>query len=141
MKKGEFANSRILAVEDDRICATLIKTSLNNMCTVDIAEDGESALELIRKNNYDLILMDIMLPGKNGIEILGEIKSYNGYENIPIAAVTASVMKFAREYFLEKGFVNYLCKPFEPVKLRELVMDCLTNYTPSPAPKPMRHSH
>lgn len=129
MLKSKSKIIKILAIEDDILCAKLIERSLISMCTIDIAYSGESALELIRNNKYDLILMDIMLPGRNGVEILSDIRLINGYEDVPVAAVTASIMKFAREYFLEKGFANYLCKPFDPSQIRNLVKKCLISQT------------
>ncbi len=128
LDKEKSENARVLAVEDDKLCGALIKRSLVNVCTVDIATSGEEAVEFASRTKYDLILMDIMLPGKNGVEILGEIRTIKGCEQIPVAAVTASIMKFAREYFLEIGFVNYLCKPFDPAQIRALVKECLKNY-------------
>ncbi|MFZ4592279.1 MAG: response regulator, partial [Ignavibacteria bacterium] len=78
------------------------------------------------KKKYSLILMDINLgDGINGATACGEIKLIDGYRNVPIVAITAFAMVGDKEKFLEKGFDNYMSKPFVNLDLPEFVKGLL----------------
>lgn len=81
--------------------------------TADVAVTGEEAVKKTEKEAYDLILMDIMLPGMDGIETTRIIKSRPGYKNTPVIALTAYAMKGDKERLLEKGFQAYVPKPLD----------------------------
>ncbi len=87
--------------------------------TVDVAVNGEEAVKKTEKKAYDLILMDIMLPGMDGIETTRIIKRKPGYKNTPVIAITAYAMKGDRERLLEKGFQDYVPKPLNVHELIE----------------------
>jgi len=116
----------ILLVEDDDTNRQFTVYSLRNFYQVHIACDGLTAIEMASKVQYDAILMDINL-GKemNGIEATKAIRKINGYEKIPIAAVTANVMPGMREEFLSNGCSHYLAKPFQVNEIRNLVKNML----------------
>ncbi|GHS89894.1 hypothetical protein AGMMS49957_14150 [Synergistales bacterium] len=90
---------------------------------IDTCTRGEDAVEAVRENHYDIVLMDQMMPGMNGIEATAAIRAMNGayYAELPIVALTANAMSGVREMFLEKGFNDYLSKPIEIAKLNEIM--------------------
>jgi two-component system cell cycle response regulator DivK len=93
------------------------------------AEDGESGLETTRILRPPLILLDITLPGMDGIEVVRQIKSDESLRHIPVIAVTASAMRGDRERFLEAGCNDYLSKPIQVAELLEMV----ERHYPNPA--------
>lgn len=107
---------QILVVEDERNIAELIRDYLVAAdFSVIVKERGDEALEAVRRNELDLILLDIMLPGKDGLEVCRDIRRFS---QIPIIMVTARVEEIDRIIGLEYGADDYICKPFSP---RELV--------------------
>ncbi len=110
---------KILIVEDDELNLKLLKDILiHEKYEVIEAKNGVEGIELAEKEEIDLILMDIQMPGMDGIETLKRIKQIQGCENIPVIALTAYAMKGDRERFLSKGFVDYISKP---IRLSELM--------------------
>ncbi len=75
----------ILIVEDDKFLRELMSRKLNNSgFSVEVAIDGKEALKKIKEKKYEIILLDLVLPGMDGFEILGEIKKDNETKNIPV---------------------------------------------------------
>jgi signal transduction histidine kinase/CheY-like chemotaxis protein len=90
--------------------------------TTDTCVSGKDALALVQKHEYDLVLLDQMMPGLDGIETLAAIRALGGrFETLPVVALTANAMSGMREFFLNKGFDDYLSKPIEMPKLHELI--------------------
>jgi PAS domain S-box-containing protein len=114
---------RVLYVEDDFISIEFVKEILQNDFNLDIADRPQAALNLIKENFYDAILLDINLGGygMNGIDLMLEIKKTEGYKNIPMVAVTAYASKSDEQEFLSKGFSHYLSKPFLSRGLTDLL--------------------
>lgn len=110
-------NARVLVVEDYFVNLDLIKEMLEMMnCTVDTAEDGEQALEQYHLNSYDLILMDIQMPKKDGLQATREIRDIEKNENkkyTPIVAVTANAMEEDRIESLDSGMDDFITKPIK----------------------------
>jgi CheY-like chemotaxis protein len=104
---------KVLIVEDDPINMKLVVEILNSLdfLVVQTATNGHEAIKMTENDLYDLILMDIGLPGIDGIETARRIKDKPGYHKTPIIALTAFAMKGDRERFLEGGFDHYLSKP------------------------------
>lgn len=124
IKKGNikfFPDKKVLLVEDDEENIITIKYILKDICNIDIAFSGYEALSLIKKENYDLILMDIGLKELDGIQTTKIIRQLEKYKNIPIVALTAFAMIGDKERFLEAGCSHYISKPFAPKDLIELV--------------------
>lgn len=116
----------ILYVEDDDTNVTVIKMFVRGKYIIDVATNGISALEKVKQNIYDAILMDINLgKGMNGKEVTNEIRKMEIYKNIPIIAVTAFTMEGDKEEFIEAGCSHYLPKPFGKKELIELVAGAL----------------
>jgi two-component system cell cycle response regulator DivK len=85
------------------------------------AENGLVALDLLDNEMPDLILLDINMPGINGLELAGRIKMNDRLRHIPLIATTANVLVGDRERCLEAGCDDYLPKPLDIRKLRELM--------------------
>jgi CheY-like chemotaxis protein len=90
---------------------------------VDICESGRKAVSMVAENHYDLIFMDHMMPGMDGIEATGEIRALEGayFKQVPIIALTANALSGMQEIFLAKGFNDYLAKPIEINKLNAIM--------------------
>ncbi|MBU1044049.1 MAG: response regulator transcription factor [Candidatus Omnitrophica bacterium] len=102
---------RILLVEDEKKIASFIERGLKaHRYVVDTAVDGETGLELAEVNSYDLIILDIMLPGKDGITVCKELRD-QGLES-PIMMLTAKSSVADKVHALHSGADDYLVKPF-----------------------------
>lgn len=118
---------QILIVDDDKASRDITRLFLRDMCVIDIAEDGATALKLTGEKKYDAILMDIGLGREmSGLEATKRIRKISGYESIPIVAVTAYAMKGDKEEFLEAGCTHYLSKPFESSVIKSLMKEVLS---------------
>jgi CheY-like chemotaxis protein len=103
---------KILYVEDHLESALLVKTILKNICEVYFTENFEETFDFLPKNNVDLILLDISLPGeKNGLEVLKVLKSDTNYSKLPVIALTAYAMAGDKERLLKAGCDDYIGKP------------------------------
>jgi len=125
-----FAGKRVLVVEDNDVNQQLISFMLEVLeVEVDIAGDGEEGVSFFKEGDYDLILMDINMPIKNGLEATQEIIEYeksNGIEHTPIVALTANAIKGDRERFISYGMDNYLSKPINQNELNKILIQYLT---------------
>jgi CheY-like chemotaxis protein len=90
---------------------------------VDICDNGRSSISLVKANRYDLVFMDHMMPGMDGIEAMTRIRALEGeyFKQVPIIALTANALSGMEEMFLSKGFNDYLAKPIEISKLNALM--------------------
>lgn len=117
-----FQHKKLLLVEDNYINQQVVKVYLRKTCSVDFVEEGLSAISMAGENKYDAILMDINLgEGMDGIETAENIRQLRGYENVPIIAVTGYAMSGDRERLLDRGFDEYLAKPFSKRQLLEII--------------------
>ncbi len=102
---------RILIIEDEKKVAAFVKKGLEEETyAVDIAHDGEEGLHLAETNQYDLIILDLMLPKVNGLEVLTQLR--NKRINTPILLLTAKDSVEDKVTGLNKGADDYLTKPF-----------------------------
>ncbi len=107
---------RILVVEDDHKTAELVKLYLQRAgYWVDTAYDGALALEKAQQEEFDLIVLDIMLPGRDGLSVCRQIRQES---DVPIIMLTAKVLESDRLQGFDSGADDYVVKPFSP---RELV--------------------
>lgn len=119
-----FKGFKVLLVEDNDINRLYALNILKKcQCEVDGAENGYIALERLKSNNYDLILMDIQMPVMDGYEATRNIRG--GFKppknSIPIVALTANAIKGDNEKCLEAGMNDYLYKPFQPEDLLKIL--------------------
>ncbi len=117
-------NKRILVVEDDPDGQEMVTTMLQHMrFDVDTADDGEQASQILADSgsDYNAVIIDLALPGKDGWEVLSEILGNPETANIPCVAVTAFHNSKLREEALRAGFTAYFPKPIDGTQLgREL---------------------
>ena len=104
--------TKVLVVEDNPLNMELVvEILITHGFMVHEAIDGENALKKMETEDYDLVLMDIELPGLDGVEVTKIIKEK--YKKVPVIALTSYAMKGDRERFLAAGFDEYLSKPLE----------------------------
>jgi CheY-like chemotaxis protein len=102
------------------LARTLVKKIISN-CIIIEAKDGNEAVELYKKEQPDVILMDIQMPNKNGYQATKEIRQLKGAEHIPIIAITAGIMVGDKEKCLEAGMNGYLPKPIIQSDLEQML--------------------
>jgi len=124
---GKLTGKLILLVDDNKMNVLLAQTVLKKWeMGFDCAYDGKEALELFKKNDYDLILTDIQMPVMGGVELTHEVR-YNGdfaKSRTPILGVTAHVLQEDREAYLKAGMNDLVLKPF----LEQELIDKITKY-------------
>ncbi|MDR3213753.1 MAG: response regulator [Azoarcus sp.] len=113
-------DARVLVVDD---LATNLRVAQGLMAIyemrIDCASSGHEAIELVSRQNYDVIFMDHMMPGMDGVEAAQAIRGMEGeyFRKVPIIALTANAISGMREMFLDNGFNDFLSKPIEITKL------------------------
>jgi len=127
---------RILLAEDDQISRMLLQTMLIKMGhEVRSVSDGDELLRTLRSDrNFDLLVMDIQMPGKSGVEVTLTIRHQEEFKDlaqIPIIAITAYAMEGDREQFLGLGMNDYIAKPIDPDSLKQALGRVISN---SPTP-------
>ena len=126
-------DAKILAVDDNKVNLTVIRGLLRKTrVQITCAVSGRECLELVAKEQYDVILLDHMMPVMDGIETLEELKKIpdNKSRDAVVIALTANAMAGVREMYLEKGFDDYLSKPidgnvFEQLLMKYLPAECI----------------
>ena len=107
---------KVLVVDDEKMIVKGIKFSLiQDYSVVDCAYDGEEALDMAKNNDYDIILLDIMLPKMNGLEVCQQIREFS---NVPIIMLTAKGNDMDKIMGLEYGADDYITKPFNILEVK-----------------------
>ena len=101
----------LIADDNLQIVSILKEYCKKNNFNVTLAHDGEEILEKIRNNKFDIVLLDIMMPKKNGFDVCKEVRTFS---NVPIIMITARGEDFERIMGLETGADDYIVKPFSP---------------------------
>lgn len=111
-------DSKILIVDDTvkniQMAMNILK---NEGFKMFYAKNGEMALKLIEEHNFDLILLDIMMPGLNGFEVCEKIKNSDNHKNIPIVFLSGKDSTTDIEQAYESGGIDYVIKPFIRIEL------------------------
>jgi len=116
---------KILIIEDNFETQLVFKIYLREFYEVEVSDNAETGLELIKNNRFDLLLLDINLPGKlDGNDVLRIVK-HELKIKLPVVVVTAYAMKGDKENFLAKGADGYIAKPVEKSLLLEKVKEYL----------------
>lgn len=124
--KARYAGARILLVEDEAESAELVSELLHFSClSVDIAQSGGVAIEMAKSNDYALILMDLQLPGLNGIEATRRIRQIYGYQRTPVVAMTGNAFEEDRARCAAVGMNDFLPKPIVTRVLFATILRCL----------------
>lgn len=106
--------ARILVVEDNRLNMELA-VDLLRLQGYDVfsAQTGKEALEIVEREAFDLVLMDVHLPGMDGLQVTRMLKENPKTKHIPVVALTAYAMKGDEERMLDQGCVGYIAKPID----------------------------
>ena len=119
--------ARVLVVDDEKLIVKGIRFSLEqDGMEVDCAYDGEEALELAKKTEYDVVLLDVMLPKYDGYEVCQAIREFS---DMPIIMLTAKGGDMDKILGLGTGADDYVTKPFNPLELTARVKSQLRRYT------------
>ncbi len=116
---ARLSGLKVLVVEDDRINQVVIASILDTLgCDMALATDGLEALGIVQAGSFDLILMDIDLPGLSGLQTAERMRALGpAFARIPMLAVTGRTMRDHRDYYARRGFCGCLTKPFEAGQL------------------------
>lgn len=116
---------KLLVAEDEEILRMLIVDTLeDDDYEIDEAEDGAEALSYIEANEYDLVLLDYMMPEMTGLEVIKKVRE-QGNHDVKIMMLTAKAQKKDEEVAREAGADYFISKPFSPVELANVVGDIL----------------
>ena len=124
-EKFTAPDANVLVVDDNSMNLTVFKSLLKRTkIKIDTADSGDEALQMTKSKMYDMIFLDHMMPGKDGIETLHEIKEQaEGLNDCTVSVcLTANAVSGAREQYIAAGFDNYLTKPIHPSKLEDMLM-------------------
>lgn len=114
---------KIYVIEDNEKNMSLFTAILKTIPGIEIITEtrGDKGLELIKNGDPDLIILDIQLPGMNGIEICKELRKMERFSKLPIIAVTAFTMKGDQETILAAGFSQYISKPIRVIQFKDVI--------------------
>ena len=121
-----LTDTRLLVVDDIEINLLIAQETLVEYgCTVDVASSGALAIEMIKENDYDLVLMDHMMPEMDGIDVTKAIREMpeEKYKNIAIVALTANVVGDVRDMFIESGMNDFLAKPLDIKEIERVLRE------------------
>lgn len=135
-KTADLSGKRVLVVEDDPSIAIGLRINLESEgYVVDVAEDGEAGLEMARSVDPDLIVLDVMLPKRNGLEVLHDLRAEG--RTMPIIILSAKAAEMDKVAGLELGAEDYVAKPFSLAELLARVRAALRRGN-APATSPRR---
>lgn len=117
----------ILLTDDDEAMCQLVRATLeHDGCRVLEANDGKTALDLVKQHEVDLVLLDWMMEGMSGIEVARALRNTPRTADIPIIMLTARGSETAKSAGREAGVAAYLVKPFSPLELIKCMEDAMT---------------
>ena len=120
-------DAKILVVDDNIMNRVVVKGLLKHtLLQIDEAESGTECLEKTKDTRYDIILLDHMMPGMDGVETLKLLKKQEGAcVNVPVIVLTANAVAGVRDFYLEQGFDDYMSKPISGARLEEMLLQYL----------------
>ncbi len=127
-EKFTAPDARVLVVDDTPVNLTVFVSLLKRTgLKIDTAESGDEGISLFIKNHYDVIFLDHMMPDKDGIETLKEMKAITDTQNTltPVICLTANAISGMREMYTNAGFDDYLTKPIDAERLETMLMQYL----------------
>ncbi|MBD3662897.1 response regulator transcription factor [Sulfitobacter aestuariivivens] len=117
-------DKHVVLVEDELNIAEAIRFLLSqDGWRVQTLANGDSAMEVIRNNAPDLVMLDVMLPGKSGFEILHDLRSDPAFENLPVLMLTARGQSRDREMAEKAGVSRFMTKPFSNAEMLDAVRE------------------
>ena len=126
-RKNFAKGAKILAVDDNQVNLAVLEGWLKDFkVEVDCARSGKRALKMVGAKDYDLVLLDHLMPEMDGIETLGHIRDLGGrYETLPVVALTANVSGDSRRRYMQAGFSDFLEKPISVQALERVLQTFL----------------
>ncbi len=127
-EKFTAPDADVLVVDDTPMNLEVFESLLKKtLVRIDKAESGSECIALVSKKKYDIIFLDHMMPCKDGIETLKEMKAHTGSPNddTPVICLTANAISGSREKYMNAGFDDYLTKPINPEKLEKMLIEYL----------------
>jgi two-component system sensor histidine kinase/response regulator len=123
MSDNDSNNKNVLVIEDEpiiaRVCSRILKM---DGYSTDIADNGEIAMEMVRKREYDIYICDIKMPGMSGIEFYNLIKEQYPERINRLIMITGDLLSSDTREFLRDINIPYILKPFTPDELREAIV-------------------
>ncbi|WP_051197176.1 ATP-binding protein [Butyrivibrio sp. XBB1001] len=135
-EKFTAPHARLLVVDDTPVNLTVFQNLLKRTrVQIDAATSGDEGISLFRHRHYDVIFLDHMMPDKDGIETLQEMKGIKDTSNTntPIICLTANAISGMREIYINAGFNDYITKPIDPDRLEALLLQFLPEDKIAPA--------
>lgn len=134
---SDSADARVLLIDDDRQLATMLRDFLRpDRLALTTCDNGEDGLALLRDENFDLLILDVMLPGISGLEVLRRLRQDS---EVPVIMLTARGDDVDRIVGLEIGADDYLPKPFNPRELSARIKAILRRAQQPAGNSPERH--
>jgi two-component system sensor histidine kinase/response regulator len=122
LRRAGTARGRILAVDDNEVNLQIARELLRGQgFEVDVAQDGQQALELVGRQTYHLVLMDMQMPVMDGLTATRAMRQLPRCARLPIVAMTANAMEKDRQDCLQAGMNDFLTKPIDPARLAAVV--------------------
>lgn len=117
---------KILIVDDNRASRELLRAILKFVrCDIIEAAHGQQALDLIQRDRPDLVLLDVDMPGMDGLAVVKKLRENASLADLPVVAVTAFAMESDRKKCMAAGFTAYLTKPVRAAIVRQQVQQLL----------------
>ena len=127
-EKFTAPNARVMVVDDNKMNLVVFQNLLKQtQVRIDTAESGDACLAHTQERKYDIIFLDHMMPNKDGIETLHELRAQedNPNRDTVVVCLTANAIANARGHYISAGFDDYLTKPISPQKLEEMLAEYL----------------
>ena len=123
-----YEGKKILLVDDNKLNIKVARKALNDFeFNIEEAYDGQQAIDKVKESNdYDLILMDIMMPNMGGEAAMKELMKMDNF-NTPVIALTADAVAGAQERYINAGFTDYIAKPFSRDQIKEKLDSIFSN--------------
>ncbi|MGA9468712.1 MAG: response regulator [Exiguobacterium marinum] len=113
---------KILLAEDEEVLRMLVMDTLEDEgYEIDEAQDGLEAYRLIEKNEYDLVIVDHMMPGMTGLEVIEKVRKLPGRQHTKVMMLTAKSQQSDRDCANEIGVDYFISKPFSPLELVKII--------------------
>lgn len=135
-EKFTAPHAKVLVIDDTPVNLTVFTSLLSRTkIQIDTAESSDEAIPMYKNKHYDVIFLDHMMPGKDGIETLAEMRSLKGTPNdeTKVICLTANAISGMREMYINAGFDDYITKPIDPERLEGLLLHYLPRGKIAPA--------
>jgi DNA-binding response OmpR family regulator len=117
---------KVLVCDNEEVLRALVRATLApEGYNIVEAQDGDESVELARSEDPDLIVLDMMMPGRTGVEVLEELRSEERFAETPVVMLTARTQEADRQNASTAGADRFLPKPFSPVELASVVEELL----------------